>query len=132
MFVWLLLKVLNSVQSIWKKSAFSILSSMKRIRLKMKKVSCLLFLEVSFREVLGFFKLRGEIYQLIKNHSFSWYFLIVFKTNYKILLTGTPLQNNLHELWSLLNFLLPDIFTASDIFDSWFSANNSKKNNLID
>lgn len=28
----------------------------------------------------------------------------------RLLLTGTPLQNNLSELWSLLNFLLPDIF----------------------
>ena len=28
----------------------------------------------------------------------------------RLLLTGTPLQNNLAELWSLLNFLLPNIF----------------------
>ncbi|EFP09491.1 CRE-ISW-1 protein [Caenorhabditis remanei] len=40
----------------------------------------------------------------------------------RLLITGTPLQNNLHELWSLLNFLLPDIFTSSDDFDSWFSS----------
>lgn len=31
-------------------------------------------------------------------------------TDNKLLLTGTPLQNNLSELWSLLNFLLPDVF----------------------
>jgi len=30
------------------------------------------------------------------------------------------LQNNLHELWALLNFLLPDIFSSSDQFDEWF------------
>jgi len=36
------------------------------------------------------------------------------------LLTGTPLQNNLHELWSLLNFLLPEIFSSSADFDEWF------------
>ncbi|CAO4370074.1 unnamed protein product [Caenorhabditis nigoni] len=40
----------------------------------------------------------------------------------RLLITGTPLQNNLHELWALLNFLLPDIFTSSEDFDSWFSS----------
>ncbi|RXI07337.1 hypothetical protein DVH24_026473 [Malus domestica] len=38
----------------------------------------------------------------------------------KILLTGTPLQNNLAELWSLLNFILPDIFSSHEEFESWF------------
>lgn len=33
-----------------------------------------------------------------------------FNADNKLLLTGTPLQNNLSELWSLLNFLLPDVF----------------------
>ncbi|KAJ6627766.1 Chromatin-remodeling complex ATPase chain Iswi [Pseudolycoriella hygida] len=46
-----------------------------------------------------------------------------FKTANRLLLTGTPLQNNLHELWSLLNFLLPDVFNSSDDFDSWFNTN---------
>ncbi|CAL6402739.1 unnamed protein product [Bathycoccus prasinos] len=38
----------------------------------------------------------------------------------KLLLTGTPLQNNLPELWSLLHFLLPDVFSSLDQFKSWF------------
>lgn len=29
-------------------------------------------------------------------------------------------QNNLHELWSLLNFLLPEIFSSAETFDEWF------------
>ncbi|KTW30617.1 hypothetical protein T552_00333 [Pneumocystis carinii B80] len=47
----------------------------------------------------------------------------------RLLLTGTPLQNNLTELWSLLNFLLPDIFDDLDSFQSWFdfSALQDKK-----
>lgn len=28
----------------------------------------------------------------------------------------------MHELWALLNFLLPDIFSSSADFDSWFST----------
>jgi ATP-dependent DNA helicase len=38
----------------------------------------------------------------------------------RLLLTGTPLQNNLSELWSLLNFLLPDIFDDREGFEEWF------------
>lgn len=38
-----------------------------------------------------------------------------FKSTNRLLLTGTPLQNNLHELWALLNFLLPDVFNSSEV-----------------
>lgn len=41
----------------------------------------------------------------------------------RLLLTGTPLQNNLSELWSLLNFLMPDIFDDLSVFESWFNVN---------
>ena len=39
----------------------------------------------------------------------------------RLLLTGTPLQNSLPELWALLNFLLPDIFSSVDTFEGWFN-----------
>ena len=38
----------------------------------------------------------------------------------RLLLTGTPLQNNLVELWALLNFILPDIFDSLETFQGWF------------
>ena len=69
----------------------------------------------------------------------NWYYLVIdeahrikneksvlstvvrlFRTHCRLLLTGTPLQNNLHELWALLNFLLPEVFGSSDDFDQWF------------
>ena len=53
-----------------------------------------------------------------------------FRSKYRLLLTGTPLQNNLHELWSLLNFLLPEIFSSADDFDEWFDL-GSKANALL-
>ncbi|WVQ64621.1 uncharacterized protein L199_002788 [Kwoniella botswanensis] len=39
----------------------------------------------------------------------------------RMILTGTPLHNNLAELWSLLNFILPDIFDDLDSFQQWFN-----------
>jgi len=45
-----------------------------------------------------------------------------YSCTHRLLLTGTPLQNKLPELWSLLNFLLPSIFKACDTFEQWFNA----------
>eukprot|EP00915_Cephaloidophora_sp_WS-2016_P001050 GHVH01001431.1.p1 GENE.GHVH01001431.1~~GHVH01001431.1.p1 ORF type:complete len:985 (-),score=183.01 GHVH01001431.1:71-3025(-) len=39
---------------------------------------------------------------------------------YRLLLTGTPLQNNLKELWSLLNFLFPHVFGSAEEFEEVF------------
>ena len=41
-------------------------------------------------------------------------------TESRLLLTGTPLQNSLTELWSLLNFLLPELFSDLASFKRWF------------
>ncbi|OIT20860.1 putative chromatin-remodeling complex atpase chain [Nicotiana attenuata] len=46
----------------------------------------------------------------------------LYNTNYRLLITGSPLQNNLHELWTLLNFLLPEIFSSAETFDEWFQT----------
>lgn len=48
------------------------------------------------------------------------------ESKFRFLVTGTPLQNNLHELWALLNFLLPDLFSSAEDFDQWFGLNNAE------
>ncbi|KAM0917906.1 hypothetical protein ACQ4PT_009309 [Festuca glaucescens] len=47
--------------------------------------------------------------------------LKLYRSSHRLLLTGTPLQNNLEELWALLNFLLPNIFNSSEDFSQWFN-----------
>ncbi|KAK9330976.1 SNF2 family N-terminal domain-containing protein [Lipomyces starkeyi] len=55
----------------------------------------------------------------------------VFNSRNRLLITGTPLQNNLHELWALLNFLLPDVFADSNVFDQWFETQNSDQDTVV-
>ena len=57
-----------------------------------------------------------ELSQVVRKMHFQW----------SILLTGTPLQNNLTELWALLNFLHPDIFEFSEPFDAAFNLTEQK------
>lgn len=46
-----------------------------------------------------------------------------------VVYAGTPLQNNLAELWSLLNFLLPAVFNNLEDFESWFDFSHVVSSN---
>ena len=50
-----------------------------------------------------------------------------FRSARRLLLSGTPLQNELEELWSLLNLLLPDVFDDAKIFSDWFGGGGQGK-----
>ncbi|XP_054722596.1 helicase domino-like [Uloborus diversus] len=59
--------------------------------------------------------------QHIKNFkSQRWQMLLNFQSTHRLLLTGTPLQNNLMELWSLMHFLMPNVFQSHREFREWF------------
>ncbi|CAF4842906.1 unnamed protein product [Pieris macdunnoughi] len=60
--------------------------------------------------------------QNIKNFkSQRWQMLLNFQTERRLLLTGTPLQNSLLELWSLMHFLMPSVFASHSEFREWFA-----------
>ncbi|KAF8392449.1 hypothetical protein HHK36_022791 [Tetracentron sinense] len=60
----------------------------------------------------------------LKNHECALARTLVsgYRIRRRLLLTGTPIQNNLQELWALLNFLLPSIFNSVNNFEEWFNA----------
>lgn len=55
----------------------------------------------------------------------------LFSSRNRLLVTGTPLQNNLHELWALLNYLLPDVFSDSAVFDEWFESQGGDQDQVV-
>ncbi|CAG8488926.1 7889_t:CDS:10 [Diversispora eburnea] len=72
-----------------------------------------------------------EAHRIKNENSMLSQIVRLFKSRNRLLITGTPLQNNLHELWALLNFLLPDVFSSSEDFDSWFSSQGGDQDSVI-
>ena len=72
-----------------------------------------------------------EAHRLKNEHSTLSLELRQLQSKHRLLLTGTPLQNNLHELWALLNFLLPQMFADSDEFDSYFNLKNTQQEDVM-
>jgi hypothetical protein len=50
-----------------------------------------------------------------------WKTLLSFNCRNRLLLTGTPIQNNMAELWALLHFIMPTLFDSHEQFNEWFS-----------
>lgn len=82
--------------------------------------------EISIRDFKKFAPVKWEYLIVDEGHRLKNSQCLLIKilkqldTTNRLLLTGTPLQNNLNELWSLLNFILPDIFHDLELFQQWF------------
>ncbi|XP_062103594.1 chromatin-remodeling ATPase INO80-like [Humulus lupulus] len=60
--------------------------------------------------------------QAIKSsNSIRWKTLLSFNCRNMLLLTGTPIQNNMAELWALPHFIMPTLFDSHEQFNEWFS-----------
>ncbi|XP_075227688.1 chromatin-remodeling ATPase INO80 isoform X2 [Lycorma delicatula] len=60
--------------------------------------------------------------QAIKStNSMRWKLLLGFSCRNRLLLSGTPIQNSMAELWALLHFIMPTMFDSHDEFNEWFS-----------
>ncbi|XP_059051639.1 chromatin-remodeling ATPase INO80 [Achroia grisella] len=60
--------------------------------------------------------------QAIKSSaSMRWKLLLGFSCRNRLLLSGTPIQNSMAELWALLHFIMPTLFDSHEEFNEWFS-----------
>lgn len=64
-------------------------------------------------------------------NSIRWKTLLSFNCRNRLLLTGTPIQNNMAELWALLHFIMPTLFDSHEQFNEWFSKGYDLKTFLF-
>ncbi len=75
----------------------------------------------AFRRKKWKYFILDEAHNIKNFRSQRWQVLLNFNSKRRLLLTGTPLQNNLMELWSLMHFLMPHMFQSHKEFKDWFS-----------
>ena len=74
----------------------------------------------AFRRKKWYYMVLDEAQNIKNFRSQRWQLLLKFNTKRRLLLTGTPLQNDVMELWSLMHFLMPQIFASHEDFKEWF------------
>ncbi|KAJ8605217.1 hypothetical protein CTAYLR_000458 [Chrysophaeum taylorii] len=74
-----------------------------------------------FRRKKFYYLILDEAHNIKNFESRRWRTLLAFQAQRRLLLTGTPLQNSLMELWSLMHFLMPHLFRSRQEFSYWFS-----------
>jgi SWI/SNF-related matrix-associated actin-dependent regulator of chromatin subfamily A member 5 len=98
---------------------------------------CVTSYEMVLREKAHFKKFAweyiiiDEAHRIKNEESMLSQIVRLFNSRNRLLITGTPLQNNLHELWALLNFLLPDVFSDSAAFDQWFQQQEADQDTVV-
>ena len=74
-----------------------------------------------FQKVKWQYMILDEAQAIKSSQSSRWKSLLGFHCRNRLLLTGTPIQNNMQELWALLHFIMPSLFDSHDEFSEWFS-----------
>ncbi|TFK57143.1 hypothetical protein OE88DRAFT_1715887 [Heliocybe sulcata] len=74
-----------------------------------------------FQRVKWQYMVLDEAQNIKNSSSVRWKTLLGFNCRNRLLLTGTPIQNNMQELWALLHFIMPSLFDSHDEFNEWFS-----------
>ncbi|XP_042190560.1 chromodomain-helicase-DNA-binding protein 1-like [Callorhinchus milii] len=69
-----------------------------------------------------------EAHRLKNKNSLLYKTLKTFSVGFMLLLTGTPVQNNLYELYSLLSFVDPDVFPEDEVDNFVNNYSNLEEN----
>ncbi|KAL9601715.1 MAG: hypothetical protein Q9219_002326 [cf. Caloplaca sp. 3 TL-2023] len=74
-----------------------------------------------FQKIRWQYMILDEAQAIKSAQSSRWKALLGFHCRNRLLLTGTPIQNSMQELWALLHFIMPSLFDSHDEFSEWFS-----------
>ncbi|CAO3609634.1 unnamed protein product [Cunninghamella blakesleeana] len=74
-----------------------------------------------FQRVKWQYMVLDEAQAIKSSSSARWKMLLGFHCRNRLLLTGTPIQNSMQELWALLHFIMPTLFDSHEEFSEWFS-----------
>ncbi|KAL8898436.1 MAG: hypothetical protein Q9192_002080 [Flavoplaca navasiana] len=74
-----------------------------------------------FQKIRWQYMILDEAQAIKSAQSTRWKALLGFHCRNRLLLTGTPIQNSMQELWALLHFIMPSLFDSHDEFSEWFS-----------
>lgn len=74
-----------------------------------------------FQRVKWQYLILDEAHAIKSSTTARWKVLMSFQCRNRLLLTGTPIQNTMHELWALLHFIMPTLFDNPEEFNDWFS-----------
>jgi len=77
--------------------------------------------EKHFSRVKWQYMVLDEAQAIKSMNSLRWKTLLNFGCRNRLLLTGTPIQNTMAELWALLHFIMPELFDSFEEFNNWFS-----------
>ncbi|KAF9574874.1 putative DNA helicase ino80 [Mortierella alpina] len=77
--------------------------------------------EKYFQRVKWQYMVLDEAQAIKSSSSARWKTLLGFNCRNRLLLTGTPIQNSMQELWALLHFIMPSLFDSHEEFSEWFS-----------
>lgn len=74
-----------------------------------------------FNRIKWQYMILDEAQAIKSSTSVRWKLLLGFNCRNRLLLSGTPIQNSMAELWALLHFIMPTLFDSHDEFNEWFS-----------